>query len=264
MSEERYIKLIDKEISGTITPGEKAELDEYLSKSPDARRLYDQHIQTLNLLDGVSDVEPPVHLKTRIMNSLDFSRYKASSRRPTLKIVGRLRQMGLRPRLAYAFALGIVVGLVVFSQVLNRPVGGLSGDTRDFYGTIGITENIGAETLDQTEIRVSRAEGRIDLLSFAGVFALRISLRTPERFEVVSEFDPDQAGFGGLSPGEGRDVTVRAGRRYISASGIGDSEFSLSFVSRTGDAVPVDLRLLISGDLTQSHRFILKAGDQRQ
>jgi hypothetical protein len=261
MSEQRYIELIDKEISGTITPRERDELHEFLRKSQEARSMYDQHVQTLKLLDSVPDVEPPAHLKAHIMNSVNFSRYRARHSRPTLRFLGRFRRLGLRPRLAYAFALGMVVGLVVFSQLLNRPVGSPSGDIRDFYGTIGIAENASIQTVEGTQIDLEQAEGRVDLLNLAEVFAFRVSLQSVERFEVILEFDPGQATFSGLSLGDGRTVTARTDPGYVRASGVGTGQFSLSFVRNTAEAVPVGLRLLIAGDLVHTHHFVMTPGD---
>lgn len=262
MNEERFIELVDLEISGTITPDERRELYRYLQKEPGAQNLYREIHQTSELLSGVRDVEPPAHLKTHIMNSVDFSRYKAPARSPVLRLLLGTRRLGVTPRFAYAFALGVVVGLVVYSAFLTRPAGRYGAEVEHLYGTIGLVEDADLEPVEQVPIDLAQVVGDVNLLRFADVLMFRFRLRTPHGFEVLMEYDSHQARFDGLRPVGPGSALLETGENYVRTSGSGDGAFSLAFVKETRSAASVDLNLMISDETVYRHTFIIPPGDE--
>jgi hypothetical protein len=259
MAGEEYIELIHKEISGTITPDERKDLYDYLRKNPDAQRLHSQLRRTSDLLNKIRDVEPPTYLKKRIMNSIDFTRYQASRSRPVLRLVTRVRQIGLRPRFAYAFALGVVVGLVVFSQFLIRPGGKYATDLRNLYGTIGLIRDSSFTMIDRVPVDLAQIEGYVDLLRYDDVLIFDVSLYSSGKSEILLEYEPDLATFGGLRPGDHGSVLMDTGRDYVKASGAGDLEFDLCFLKEPTGAARFGLRLSVYGKPVHSHRFLIEA-----
>lgn len=259
MAGEEYIELINKEISGTISPSERKELHDYLRENPDAQRLYNQLRETSDLLNKIRDVDPPTYLKKRIMNSVDFSRYQARRSRPVLRLVTRVRQIGFRPRLAYAFALGVVVGLVVVSQFLIRPGGRYATDLRDLYGTIGLIKDSSFTTIDRVPVDLAQIEGYVNLLRYADVLIFEVSLHSSGKSEILLEYEPDRTSFGGLRPGDHGSVLMDTGRDYVKASGTGALEFDLCFVKEPASSAPFGLKLFVSGQVLHSHRFLIEA-----
>jgi hypothetical protein len=257
MNEQEYIELIDKEIAGTISPREKEALREYMRTTPGAERLYTEVLQTSDLLSRVGDVDPPDNLRKRIINSLDFSRYQVKRSRPVLRFLLKARQAGLKPRLAYAFALGAVVGLVVYSLFLTTPGGRYGSGVREMYGTIGINEESRFTPVETMPVDMPGAVGCVNLLRFEDLLRFEVSLSGAGEFDALIEYDPALAAFSGLRPAGEGEILLKAGAGRLRASGSGDVEFLLAFVKQTARAVPFDLKMVASGETILSHRFVI-------
>jgi hypothetical protein len=255
MNEQEYIELIDKESAGTISAGEREALYQYMRKTPGAQKLYREVLQTSNLLRQVSDVEPPGHLKQRIMNSVDFTRYQARESRPVMRFLLKARQVGLKPRLVSAFALGMVVGLVVYSVFLTTPGGRYGSDVREMYGTIGISEESRFAPVERMPVDMPEATGSVNLLRFEDLLRFEVILESTDAFEVLLLYDPAQMGFNGLKPLDYGEIVLETDDGCVRASGSGAAEFMLAFVKQTASAVSVDLRIMVSGETIHSHRF---------
>ncbi|MFH1312410.1 MAG: hypothetical protein ABIJ00_04205 [Candidatus Eisenbacteria bacterium] len=255
MNEQEYIELIDKEMAGTISPDEREALYQYMRKTPGAQKLYREVLQTSNLLRQVSDVEPPGHLKQSIMNSLDFNRHRARGGRPVMRFLLKARQVGLKPRLAYAFALGMVVGLVVYSVFLTAPGGRYGSDVREMYGTIGISEESRFAPVERVPVDMPEATGSVNLLRFEDLLRFKVILESTDAFEVLLLYDPAQMGFSGLRPLAYGEIGLETDDGCVSVSGSGAVEFMLAFVTQTASAIPVDFKIMVSGETILSHRF---------
>jgi hypothetical protein len=257
MNEGEYIELIDKEIDGTISPRERDMLREYIENTPGARDIYEEMHHTSDLLSRVSDVDPPGYLKRHIMNSLDFARYQTKRSRPVLRLLTRVRQAGLKPRLAYAFALGTVVGLVVYSLFLTTPGGRYGPGVREMYGTIGIIEESRFAPVEAVPVDMPEVVGCINLLRFEDLLRFEVSLSGEGAVEVQIGYEPAQAGFRGLRPVADGEALLKTGGGRVSVSGSGDMEFLMTFVCRTALEVPFDLKVVASGEQVLSHRFVI-------
>ncbi len=255
MKDDRYAELINKEISGEISPEESAELRRYIGDAPDARRLRRELHKTSDLLSQVGDVEPPAHLKQHIMNSVDFGRYRAQEKRPVIELLGRARRLGLRPRFVYAFAAGVAVGLILFSVFLTGSWNRYSPDLDGLYATIGVTKDASFRSIENLPLDLPEAEGWVDLMRSADLLIFEVSLRSARPFEVRLRYDPAQARFNGLRPEAGRSLLVEADDGKVSASGSGEGRFHVSLTKTTESALPIDFELLISGRVLLSHRF---------
>jgi hypothetical protein len=255
MNEQEYIELIDKEIAGTISPSEREALHQHMKKTPGAQKIYREVLQTSSLLKGAGDVEPPGYLKQRIMNSLDFSRYQARERRPVLRFLQKAGRIGLKPRLAYAFALGMVVGLVVYSVFLTSPGGRYGSDVREMYGTIGISEKSRFAPVEKVPVDMPEAAGSVNLLRFEDLLRFEVTLWSADPFEVFLLYDPAELDFDGLSPSAYGEIVLETADGCVRASGSGSVDFLLAFVKRAVTAVSVDLRITVSGETVRSHRF---------
>jgi hypothetical protein len=264
MKDDRYIELVNREISGEITPEESAELERYLGDNPDAARVRRQLQETSALLGGVGDVEPPPHLKRHIMNQIDFNRYRTEERRPVLNLLGRARRLGLRPRLVYAFAAGVAVGLVLFTVFLTGSWDRYSPDLSGLYATIGVSEDAGFSTIEQLPLDLPGAEGLIGLMRSADLLIFEVSLKSTRQYEVRVLFDPAEVRFNGLRPEVGWRSLAEVGEGRVSASGSGEGRFQLSLTKVTESALPIDFELLVSGNLVFEHRFEVAAGGEHE
>jgi hypothetical protein len=264
MKHDRYIELVNREISGEITPQEAAELRRYLEEDPEARKMRRELHKTSELLGGVEDVEPPAYLKHHIMNSVDFSRYRSRKRRPVIELLGRARRLGLRPRLAYAFVAGVAVGLVLFSVFLPGSLENRYPDLSDLYATIGMTKSVGFSPTEHLNLDLPEAKGRVDLMRSADLLILEFSVRSPREFEVRLLYDPAEARFNGLRPEVGWESLTQVGDGLVSISGSGEGRFHLSLTKVTESALPIDFELLVSNQVVLSHTFEIGSGDEQK
>jgi hypothetical protein len=265
MKADKYIELINKEISGDITPEESERLQRYLRDEPDARRIYRELHRTVDLLGAIDDVEPPAHLKQHIMNSVDFSRYRAGEPGLVLGFARRVKRLSLRPGFAYAFAAGVAVGLVIFSVFLSRPWGRQPAELRDLYATIGMThQDVDFHTMESVPLDLPEAQGQIDLMRLADLLVLEVQLSGTRLYEVRLSYDPAEVRFNGLRPDAGRSLLSKVEVGRVSASGSGDSRFRLSLTKTAESALDINLELLISGETRLSHRFEIEDRDVRE
>jgi hypothetical protein len=264
MEHDRYIELVNKEISGDITREEKADLERYLAENPDARRVRDELHRTSDLLGEVGDIEPPAHLKRHIMNSVDFSQYKTEAKQPALKLSGRARRWAFRPRMVYAFAAGLAVGLVVFAVFLTGPWERYAPDRGGLYATIGAARDAGFHSIEQLPLDLPEAEGRVVLMRSADLLVFEVSLRSTHPFEVRLLYDPAQVRFNGLLPEAGWKSLTEVGEGRVSTSGSGEGRFQLSLTKVAESALPIDFQVFMSGRMLLSHIFEVGPGRDSQ
>ena len=264
MKADKYIELMNKEISGEITAGERDDLHRYLREKPDARKLYRELRKTSDLLAGAGDIEPPAHLKHRIMNSVDFSRYRRKETRPVLEFARRVRRLSIRPRFAYAFATGVVVGLILYSVFLTGALERHSPDLRDLYATIGVTRDVSFRTIERVPLDLPEAEGSVALMRSADLLIFEVSLNSTQPFEVHLGYDPTEVRFNGLRPVTGGRMLSEVGEGHIAVSASGHGRFQISLTKTTESALPVDLKLLVSGEVLVSHRFEIEPDQEQQ
>jgi hypothetical protein len=264
MKDDRYIELINKEISGDITPREMAELSRYLSDYPDARKMRRELHRASELLSEVGDVEPPPHLKHHIMNSVDFSRYRTKARQPVMEFLGRVRHLSLRPRLAYAFAAGVAFGLVLFSVLLSDSWDRYSPDLGDLYATIGVGKDADFRRIERLPLDLPEVSGRVDLMRSADLLILDVSLASTRPYEVRVLYDPAEARFNGLLPESGWKSLAEVGDGWVSTSGSGEGRFHLSLTKLEESALPVGLEVVVSDQVVLSHRFNVAPRDEQR
>jgi len=118
MIDERYIELMNNEIDGRNTPAQSEALRGDLENDPKARRLFAELEKTTQLIGESEEVEPPADMQQRIGDLLKEKKKKKHISRawPETGARARCRRFGsfLRPAPAWAFAAGLVVGLLTY------------------------------------------------------------------------------------------------------------------------------------------------------
>jgi len=263
MTEEDFIGLVDKVICGEITEAERAELEAYLSANADARRVYEETVETCELLGKIGDLEPPGDLRRRIMDSVDAAMYQAGGHRiPNAGAPGFRGLTALfRPRLklALAFSLGIILGLVAYSAV--RRDSGRPGDTRGLYGTIANMDSQDAGIVASLAVEGEGIRGTIDLLEDGDLVIIAPELSPGRDLDVIIEFDPGILRFEGFGSPDDAGLTLTAGEGSVASHGSGAGRFILSAVNagRGNGAHPgsVGIKVLRTGRVLYQGEFHL-------
>ena len=133
MKDERIIELVNGELDGTNSPSEHTELTTILDREPSVKTLFDEMQKVDHLLAAVPMVDPPPTLKSNVMHAIDRqgTPARATSQGWLDRILAPFMQ---RPAwaVAYAFAIGVIVGLGVLTVVQSA-----GPDTGMVQGTIG-------------------------------------------------------------------------------------------------------------------------------
>jgi hypothetical protein len=255
MIDESYIELMHKEIDGLIEAEERNELHEYISGNEEAKNLYSELTQTANLLKDVPVVSPPQKLKAQIMESLDWSRYQEKTTRPDL--VSILSNLFFRPqyKLAYVFAIGIVVGVFLYAFLfstinLQKPL-----DNADLYGTIGLQVSKDLKDLQHIPIELNEINGGIHLRQFKNFIVFDVNLKSKTSFNLSLEYEPQSYKFRGFQRDDDNKVALKEEINSIEISTSEDARYLVFFNKLNEKATPIDLRIQRAGQ-TLSHQSI--------
>ena len=249
MVDKKYIELINKEIDGLINQVEKAKLQQYIIENPEAHKLYNEMIRTAGLLDNIDEVEPSINLKKQIFNSIDANHYKVKTKQSFLKSLIASLFPFPKHRLAFAFALGIAVGLLIYSTILidfqqQQPI-----NITDLYGTIGVNEKVAFENLEIIPVKSSEIKGTIKVNRAKNIILFEIDLRTSKEFEFLIEYKSDQLIFNNFIPLISNEYLIDNGDNYIRTVCSGDNKFAVTFHSLTDEFTNVNVKLIFSGNL---------------
>lgn len=168
MKDERIIELVNGELDGTNSSSEHTELATLFDRDPSVKTLFDEMEKVDRLLAAVPMVEPPATLKPKVMNAI--TRQAASARIPGESWIERiLAPLFQRPAwaVAYAFSIGIIVGLGVFTVVDStgpepQMVRGTIGDVR--APLLGRTNVIAGTATADIVVSALDDELRIDVM----------------------------------------------------------------------------------------------------
>jgi hypothetical protein len=265
MTEEDFMDLVDKVICGEITEAERAELEAYLAENEEARMLYEQTVETCDLLGKVKDLEPPPDLEDRIMRSVDTERYHARRvPEPRPSIWRTIFQP--RFRLAYAFSLGIIVGLLVYSQIGGFGIGGYragSGriDVTHLYGTIAGKGVEGVREIGCLRVKHSDLSGEITMLRVGELLVIAPRLAPGSDLGVRIDFDPGAIRFEGFGSPEGPGVRVEVEEGYVRSFGTGDGRYVMSITGHEARPADLGVKVIRAGEIVYQGEFRVPVAD---
>ena len=246
MMDETIIRLIHKQIDGSITAGETTRLDAYLKQHPEARKVYQEQIETTELLNEMSSVETPPGMKKRIMNSIDKKRYVVKERRIVL---GSIRSSKLIPKVAFAFSVGLAVGILIHVAFLGDSELTDWSNDRDFIGTIGLHDEAHFKRLERIPILLTDVRGAIALAQIDYSLAIEVNLNSTNDFELIIKYDSNQIEFQGFKPSTRSKVVLDNGENYIKAMHANDVQYALFLKRISGSSTEIELSLLYRGDI---------------
>lgn len=139
MNEKRLQELMNRELDGDNSPDESAALRSHLAASEEARAMFDELVRMSALFREAGEVTPPRDMESRIVDAIAARDAAAGRERGFF-----LDFLSPRRKVAYAFAAGIAVGIVIFVIVDQTLRGGSQLDVRDLYGALAEREQAGA------------------------------------------------------------------------------------------------------------------------
>ncbi len=257
MIDKKYIELINKEIDGVITKVEQERLHSYLSTNPEAQNFYDELRQTSELLSKIPKLEPSPNIKTYVMNSIDLNRYVKAKKPFRFKsFVPNLLTRPI-PKLAYAFALGILVGILVYSVLLENMISKRGLEVTDFYGTIGVDEKSSFKTIQTIPIALPEINGTITIKRHRNIIVIETDLSSQQEIEIRFDYDESYLRFSHFNSGSKAKIAFESGENYVRSLSAGDIQFILFFNEVVADGKPVVLKISIAGEVRFTHNITL-------
>jgi hypothetical protein len=248
--DKKYIELINKEIDHITTVDEKVELQNYLQANEAARDYFNDLQLTNNYLDRLPDQEPTENLKKQIINSIDFNRYSPKQHKQSAWSF----IFAPKFRLAYTFAIGIIVGIIAYALLVNNSN---SVNINDIYGTIGIN-NDGASTISELPLNLSDISGNIEIKGINKDFWFNLDLTSKEGFDVVISY-PDAVKFQKVRLGLAKNIELSKEQSLIkTTNSSGSQKYSLLFTRNSPDPVTVKIQILRSGNTLFEHNLTIK------
>ena len=261
MTEKKYIELINKEVDGLISEKEKHQLHEYLEKDLQAKNLYQETTNTSELLKQVIEVEPSPNLKKRILNSIELKSYAPEYTKKSVRSSISEWFTNLNPRSVYAFAAGVIIGLIIYSVFLTNMVQEQSMNNSNFYGTIGIPDNANIHQLDQMPIDLLDVTGTVGFYKFDNIVWFEINMTNSDRCTMALNFDQKIINFDSYNPLNHSNNSIRNEKNKVTIAVNENSHFLLMFKQNSTENTRIDLEIVHTAEDPFTYKFQLNSED---
>lgn len=219
MNEEELLDLIEKDLAGNLSHDERARLRAHLEADPDARSLHRHMVETGEVLGRVEDVDVPEGLKQRIMDAIDARRYPEAGRMRQRPPLWR-RIFGPRLRLAYAFAVGVLAGIIVYSQMFDGVRTPGPSDVQYLYGIMAEHDTGDLREAGVAAVDLPGVSGEIRMLRAAGLVVVEQELSSDGPLETTLAFDAAVMRFEGFGTPAAPDLRAVSGEGWIKVEGV--------------------------------------------
>jgi hypothetical protein len=249
MIDQAYIELMHKEIDEVISPEEHEKLFHYLETVNEANNFYQDLVKTSNLLKEIPAVEPPKNLKTDILDSINWNRYKQRKKKFSLNLL--FTDWMLRPqlKLAYAFAIGLIAGVIVYSLFITSVKMNNQVNTDDLYGTIGIKNPENLKELQKIPLDLDELQGDIYLRQFKNFIIFDINLHSKLASELFLGYESASYQFQGFHQASDNNIFLEEGKNFVKVSNLESANYQIFFNRDTQKPTPIDLKISISGQV---------------
>ena len=242
----KYLNLIHRELDGELVPSERTELNRALKKDPELKKYRDELIKMNHTLNQIPPLQPSQGLKERIIDSINFNRYKYREHEKNwvTTILGNV--FGPRYRLAYGLVAGIFIGMIVsflfMPDLLTPPQTSLN----DLYGTIGIHESE-LHVLQELSITQNTYQGSIKVKSYWNIVGFEITFKTAHETEIQLEYNKDLIVFRGITTLESERSAFESSDNLITLTSAQEGNFLILFEKLSKHIFPLTLKINQNG-----------------
>lgn len=243
MIEKRYIELINGEIDGVNTPEESSELQRYLEAHPEARRYHDELREIGRTFAEMRELDPPKELRRGILASVATATKRRPQRISYLAGIRERLMPQARPRYAFAFIAGVLVGFCAFALASVVMLRGGAERTDRLYGTLTTgheaTEVLGSECIP---FDLPQLHGSACVEHSTAAVRADLDLSADEEILIVFEYD-DQLHFEGMRAiGQSQHkMRVEGNRAELTHSG--ECDYVLVFSDAVSSGSPLHLSI---------------------
>jgi hypothetical protein len=257
MIDEKYNRLIHKEIDGTNSRAQSRKLQKYLESNPGAQRFYQDLLQLSVKLSDVQQVDPPQNLKKNILNAIPVNKYSKKADFPGFKLAFESLLFNKKLRYVYVFAAGLIIGglgigLLFSSLNHNLGVSNLSGTMMKDITTGSL------RTVEQFDISNIDISGHVELSSSEKTILLEIMLQTDRDLEVALNYNGDDFRFLGIKGSERVKSDLNITDKSVRFICSGNNSYLILWNRISSYASPLQIKLY-SADSVIAERTLMNA-----
>lgn len=236
--DQKYIDLINADLDGEISDGDKAELQAFLSQNAEGRALQEELSTLAATLAAEEALEPPPHLRYVIMESIRPA--PVARKRP-----GFLQALFATPAVGYAatFAAGVLLtlGLVNSGQISIRAFD-------DVTGLVGsVADPVAADTVGTISIDEPSVAGTVSLRNSGSMLILDFDLVAAELIEIEADYTDKTIWFNGFAQLESSGTTISAETGRVRLGMQGKRRYAVYLQNEGGRNTTVNLRFMAAG-----------------
>jgi hypothetical protein len=266
MVDERIQELINKAVDGTITTAEQVMLEEYRAGNPEVAELLEETRYLSTLLGSVQPAAPPVGLKAAVMREIEASARPAPSRQKRSWFLGGIRELvaaPMFPRMAYAFAGGIALGMILLVAIVSRESIPTVNE-RELTGTI--VPGLDLSRLErgaEFAITTPKLQGAIQTQISSPVTLMNLRLTASEPVITKITFDPGAVAVKGVRKGDAPDEVLTILPGVVEVKSTGTDDYTLVFASHAAAVQQARVSMYIGGSLVYEKNVTLVAQGSR-
>lgn len=239
MIDQPFIELINQEIDGVNSPRQSEAVNQYIATHLEAQHLYEDILSLNDTLGKVEQLEPPINLKKRVLNSVISTLSMQVRQVSSLKFSDLFRL----PKFTYAIGLTLVIGAVVgiasYSLLIDR---NNVVDPSSIYGTMA-SRPVNLQDGDRIEISVPGVDGVAALRYSADILVAEINVHAENGTDFRLEFPEKSLSFTSFSQSiQGIDGLKITGNS-IAAHIQGEQGYIVVFKRKNASAVLLNLKL---------------------
>lgn len=224
MIDRKYQELINKEIDKTISPAEKETLDKYLKSNPEADLFYHDLLKTESLLDNLSERDPSVSLKPRILNSLDYNYYSNANKK--FSLIQYIPNIFSNSKTKIAASFAVLAIAVVIILLFYFPNYENTLEVNNTIGTIGFSNSTVVESFNVNSNDIS---GKVDVLKGENLYAFDINLTSLSDYIIQIQYDNNKIHLEESSLPDFKNVHVEKSPGLVKITGFDSESYALVF-----------------------------------
>ncbi len=262
MIEEKYLELINGEIDCVNSPSQSKKLQKYLEHNPDAQRFYHDLSVMSEALSHAKVVEPPQNLKKNIVNAIPIDKYAKHERHYAFRHYIDTFLFGNKPRYAYVFSAGVVIGIIVISLMFVFLSNKDFINIPDIYGTLRANFPSNFRIADKFEINEKEIKGDATLSYAEQTILVDLTVKTSQDINIMLGFNENDMNFLEFKKSNNlsNDLTVKPNSIQFSSNG--ENNYLIALGRKTSNLSPMYLKIYSSTGIAYE-RTLLNSREEK-
>lgn len=248
--DDRFIDLINRELDGDLSDSEIKRLKGYLSQDSEGAELRENLRKLSLILGAVPPQEPPAYLKHRIMEAVCAVKKQSAPNRSIVGEILSVFRVRFSPPLAYSFATGAVIGILILGSLVTLGNGDFRLDPSDLRGAILEGQKPAVEIIQPTyPINFQGVTGNVKAGIGNGLATIEISIVSQKALKIDLRFPENLISFAAVTQssivsGEAKSSDFQISANSVRIDHLGENNYLIVF-HRTSES-PATISLAIS------------------